>query len=348
MKIAPDHKKLRYSGRIDFSDPKAPLMVFPCSFVTFRFTGDILRVTVENRHVYWKNYIGYILDGVQHTVELQMSGKQTIEIQVDHNGCTEHECMIFKRMDACHYLIIHELELADGAQLLDPPPANRRRIEVYGDSVSAGEVSEAADYEGKEDPEHNGEYSNSWYSYAWMTARRLHAEIHDVAQGGIALLDGTGWFAAPDYLGMESIYDKITYNPQLGMSKQWEFSAYVPHVVIIALGQNDNHPDDYMAREPEGEKAQYWKRHYEMFVRDIHQKYPDATIILATTILNHDAHWDEAIDDVCKSIASPKVHHFLYSKNGKGTPGHIRAREAGQMAEELSAFIESLGEEIWE
>lgn len=207
MKIAPDQGKLRYSGRIDFSDPKAPLMVFPCSFVTFRFTGDILRVTVENRHVYWKNYIGYMLDGQQHTVALEMSGRQTIEIPVA-DTCREHECMLFKRMDACHYLIIHELELADGAQLLDPPPAHSRRIEVYGDSVSAGEVSEAADYAGKEDPEHNGEYSNSWYSYAWMTARRLHAEIHDVAQGGISLLDGTGWFAAPRYPGMESKSEK--------------------------------------------------------------------------------------------------------------------------------------------
>ena len=64
-----------------------------------------------------------------------------------------------------------------------------RKIEVYGDSVYAGEVSEAVEYTGKEDPEYNGEYSNSWYSYAWMTARKLNAQIHDIAQGGIALKD---------------------------------------------------------------------------------------------------------------------------------------------------------------
>src|SRR5699024_12424939 len=93
------------------------------------------------------------------------------------------------------------------------PERPRRRIEVYGDSVSAGEVSEAVDYVGKPDPEHNGQYSNSWYSYAWMTAWKLGAEIHDIAQGGIALLDGTGWFNAPDYVGMETAWDKIHYNP---------------------------------------------------------------------------------------------------------------------------------------
>ena len=41
------------------------------------------------------------------------------------------------------------------------------------------------------------------------------------------------------------------------------------------------------------------------------------------------------------------VHHFLYINNGSGTHGHIRIPEAEKMAEELSGFIESLGEEIW-
>ena len=76
-------------------------------------------------------------------------------------------------------------------------------MEVFGDSVSCGEVSEALEYVGKPDPEHDGEYSNSWYSYAWMTARMLNAQIHDIAQGGIALLDGQGWFHEPDQIGME-------------------------------------------------------------------------------------------------------------------------------------------------
>ena len=84
-----------------------------------------------------------------------------------------------------------------------------RRIEVYGDSVSAGEVSEAVDYVAKSDPEHNGEYSNSWYSYAWIAARKLDAQLHDIAQGGVALLDNTGWYHEPDYIGMEHVWNKI-------------------------------------------------------------------------------------------------------------------------------------------
>lgn len=80
-------------------------------------------------------------------------------------------------------MVLEALELSRGSVLLPPPEKPNRRIEVYGDSVSAGEVSEAVDYVGKEDPEHNGEYFNSWYSYSWMTARKLGAQIHDIAQG---------------------------------------------------------------------------------------------------------------------------------------------------------------------
>lgn len=345
MVISPDNDKLRYSGRIDFTDRCAPVMVYPCSYVTFRFTGNSLTIMLENKCAYWDNYIGYILDGEQQRVRLEKEGRQNISVVAEGSG--EHTFMLFKRMDACHHVTLHGFMLEDGAVLLDPPPAKERRIEVYGDSVSAGEVSEAVDYAGKEDPEHNGEYSNSWYSYTWMTARRLGAELHDIAQGGIPLLDNTGWFSAPLYPGMESIYDKIEYNPELGESKPWDFSLYTPHVVLIAIGQNDSNPDDYMAREPEGEKASHWKDEYERFVRTIREKYPDATIILATTILNHDANWDAAIDEVCVRIDDPKVHHFLYSKNGKGTPGHIRIPEAEQMSGELAEFIESLGEDIW-
>ena len=76
--------------------------------------------------------------------------------------------------------------------------------------------------------------------------------------------------------------------------------------------------------------------------------YPKASFILTTTILEHNENWAISIEEVCKTINSPRVHHFLYSKNGKGTPGHIRIPEAEQMSKELTAFIESLGEEIWD
>lgn len=275
-----------------------------------------------------------------------MNRKGTTElVLVDEPEEGEHTILFFKRQDACHTMKLCSLELSEGACLLKAPERPVRRIEVYGDSVSAGEVSEAVHYIGREDPEHNGEYSNSWYSYAWLAARKLGAEIHDIAQGGIALMDGTGWFHAPDYIGMETAWNKLHYNPDQGEPVEWDFSKYTPQVVVVALGQNDSHPEDYMKADYDCEKARLWRDRYQAFIRRLREQYPQAHVICCTTLLAHDAAWDRSIEQVCRELQDEKVSHYVFRRNGRGTPGHLRIQEAEEMAEELAAYIESLG--VW-
>ncbi len=346
--IMPSDEALMYSGRIDFEEKDAPVLIFPCSFVRFVMNGTTGKVAVENKHSFWENEIGILVDG-EHKGKLALpeSGYAEIDFSEFLDG-EEHEITIFKRQDGCHYVVFKGLMVDEDATVKKAAPLPTRRIEVYGDSVSAGEVSEAVEYVGVQDPEHNGEYSNSYYSYAWTVARKLQAQLHDVAQGGISLLNGEGYFAAPSYVGMLQTYDKLEYNPELGALKQWDFSHYTPHVVIVAIGQNDSHPVNYMAEDYDGEHAGFWRSEYKRLVTLIREKYPKAHIILKTTILLHDSAWDRAIDEVAKSMQDDKVHHFLYSNNGCGTHGHIRIPEAEKMAEELAAFINGLGEGIWE
>ena len=213
--------------------------------------------------------------------------------------------------------------------------------------MSAGEVSEAVTCVGRPDPEHNGEYSNSWYPYAWMAARKLGAELHDIAQGGIPLLQGAGYVAPPVYPGIMDIWDKVHYHPELGPVTDWDFENYTPHVVLVAVGQNDGHPVDYMKEDPEGEAAVRWRGAYRDFLTGIRGKYPHALILAATTILRHDPGWDEAIDRVCREINDPRLRHFCYRRNGAGTPGHIRIPEAEEMADELVDYIGGLNIPVW-
>lgn len=338
MKIELDNRDLRYTGRIDDRNPKKPEFIFAATSLEFRFLGTRAVLTVTNRRQYWNSYIGVIVDGVQQCMQLNESGETVLELV---NGpLAEHTVMVFKRMDSCHEFVLEELEL-DG-ELLQMPQRPGRRIEVYGDSVSAGEVVEALDYIGKEDPEHEGQYSNSWYSYSWQTARRLKAELHDTAQGGIALLDGTGWFCEPDYVGMESAWDKVHYNPEFGEITEWDFSRYCPQLVIVAIGQNDSHPYDYMKEDQGGEKAAKWKKHYGDFLGRIRGVYPQAHIICITTLLEHDRAWDDAIEEVCQRTGDKKISHYVFRRNGNATPGHLRIPEAQEMAEELESYINGL------
>lgn len=345
--ILPSDTAIQYMGRIDDADKDAPVLVFPYTMVKIWFTGTKAGIKLKNHRGCWDNYLGVIVDGVQSKLLLPHGDEEVCLPLAEGLSDGWHELTVFKRMDSCHTVTFLGLVFEKGASVKAPEAKPERKIEVYGDSVSAGEVSEAVSYAGKPDPEHQGEYSNSWYAYSAITARKLNAQLHDIAQGGIALLDHTGWFCDPVFLGMESAWDKIQYNPETGPTTAWDFSKYTPHVVIVAIGQNDNHPDDYMAEDYSCERAVYWREHYESFVRGLREKYPNALIILATTILMHDKNWDKSIEEVCQKINDDKVVHFLYSNNGAGTPGHIRIPEAEQMAEELTAFIESFGEDIW-
>lgn len=354
MWIRPGHERLQYTGRIDWSDCSAPVFVFPCTSVRIRFAGHLLKVHVRNKRVYWENYVGCIADGIQTKMRLPDVGEAVLEIPLIPAGSETadadrsesqrgvHEVLLFKRQDCCHEMAVLGFEIEDGARILEPPKRPGRRIEVYGDSVSAGEVSEAVEYTGRADPEHNGEYSNSWYSYAWMTARKLGAEIHDIAQGGIALLDGTGWFNQPQALGMESVWDKVHYQPALGGMTEWDFRNYTPHIVIVAAGQNDAHPQDYMREEYNGPRAEAWREGYGKFLKKIRRQYPYAWIVCITTLLEHAKQCDDSIEEVCQDMGDKKIRHFLFRRNGCGTPGHLRIPEAEEMAKELSAYIEGL------
>lgn len=352
--VEPIHDELLYNGRVDISDPDAPVFIQPGSFVRMEFTGSTwVKAVVINKRRYGESWVGALIDKRQNRVRIPEDEKPVVlTLAEDLEKGKEHELTFFKRMDQCHEYQFLGFLLEYGARVEKGRKLPRKKIEFYGDSVTAGEVSEALEYCKKEDPQHNGEYSNAYFSFAWATARLLHARVHLVAQGGIALRDGTGYFRTEELgmgnqPGMESCYDKISFYPEDGR-ENWDFDRYTPHVVVVALGQNDAYPQNYMKEEPDGERAAQWKAHYKSFVLKLREIYPRAWIVLMTTTLMHHPSWDRAIGRVCSELRDPKITHFLFSENGRGTPGHIRASEAMTMALELSGYINGLSQDIWE
>lgn len=70
MNIDLNSKELSYSGRIDMENPARPEFIFPASSLRFSFIGRSAKITVSNRHGYWKNVLGAIVDGVQKRYDL--------------------------------------------------------------------------------------------------------------------------------------------------------------------------------------------------------------------------------------------------------------------------------------
>ena len=248
--IKPNLEELIYSGRIDITNPLAPIFIFPASSVSMSFTGVSLKILVKNNHSYYDNYIGYIIDGVEKKLLLSnVSGLQEITLANDLENDKSHEVIVFKRQDGCHEFTFYGFNVPKESKILIASKKPRKCIEFYGDSTVAGELIDDVDYVCKQNPKYNGEYSNAWHSYAMVTARNLKAQVSIIAQEGISLLDDKGYFQKPKCIGMESIYDKLHFNPDIGDITNWDFRGYTPQVVVIDIGQNDAVPQDYMKED---------------------------------------------------------------------------------------------------
>ena len=335
--IPADSGFFRYMGRIDFDDPKRPVMVWPATSADINFTGTSAAVVLKNINFQEDTHFAVIVDGVMKKITLPTDKEDRLYIAAEGLEDKPHTLRVLKTMAAHNYLEFSGIVVDENAEVSLPEHKYDYKLEVYGDSVSAGEVTEALYYEGQCDPVgHCNKLDNSAFSYPYKLAKKLNAELHDIAQGGIALLDGTGYFCSDKLTGMVNCYDKTEYSPY-AERKQWDFSRYTPDFVIIAIGQNDHNPDPERINDPEYRRM--WKDEYIKMLRSLMEKYPAARFMLILTILGHDKTWDNALEEITQEVGDPRVTHFLFRRTGCGTNGHPRATEQEEMAEELYRYI---------
>ncbi|HEX8786934.1 MAG TPA: SGNH/GDSL hydrolase family protein [Telluria sp.] len=267
--IKADDPKLQYTGRIDFTQPDAPVISWPETSITGSFTSSMLAVRLDDHD--GKNFFNVFIDGDEaQPFVLQAERGTRTYVVADHLAPGPHRFLITKRTEGAEgSTVFRGLELADGGKLLDPPPRPTRRIEVFGDSITSGMGDESPD----DGPDDRLRDKNSHMSYAAITSRALHAELHMSSQSGIGVM--ISWFP----FTMRDFYDQLS---AVGNNdSHWDFASWTPDVVVINLLQNDNWligRDHKLQPEPD-EAARIAA--YEAFVARIRQLYPKAYIVCA-------------------------------------------------------------------
>jgi lysophospholipase L1-like esterase len=332
--VKPGDKNISYMGRVAVHGDSASFY-WPGSSATINFMGTGVRATMKSLRE--EGYFYAIVDNAASKAFKfgSDSVKRTISL-VSDLSLGKHSLQLFKLSNNTSENVLYGFEITGGAKVLKPAKLPKRRIEFYGNSITAGHgVDVPAGTRESGVPE----YFNNYYSYAAITARHYNAQYSCIARSGIGIM--VSWF--PEI--MPEIYDRL--NPADAGSK-WNFKNYTPDVVVINLFQNDYWLVNLPAHEQF--KARFGKTKpteefiitsYQSFVASVRQKYPAAHIICALGNMNATeagSKWPGYIEQAIARLKDNKIHtlFFPYKKTG----GHPNKKEQQAMANDLVAFID--------
>lgn len=306
--IAADHAALRYIGRIDASDPLAPLLYWPGSAVEAVFEGTSLTLHLHDAGT---NYVSVVIDGGEPVV-LACAPGEGAYVVAEGLSPGQHTLTVTKRTEIAEGdLTFVGLTLDPGAGLGPRPADKALRIELYGDSITSG-YSVDCDCDSGE-----AVYKDNTHTYGAFTARALDADYHSVSLSGVGLV--RSWWDATMLTYWDSLRDD---------DHAWDFAAWTPDIVVVNLGQND-----YWLGV-KGQMIPAWQS----FGRLLRATYPDAEIFFALGSMDvvapgspYPAMLEEAVAGL--QAEDDRVHAVIFEYNGSGR--HPVASEQAWMAEQL-------------
>jgi Carbohydrate esterase 2 N-terminal/GDSL-like Lipase/Acylhydrolase family len=327
------NEQIEYMGRMTFTDTSGAEMYWSGSSIKLNFTGTMVKALLKDEK--GDNYFNIIIDNGTPVVIRPGTTRSFYTLATDLEN-KAHTVQIYKRTEWDRGTSwFYGFELDNGATLLPRSAHKERRIEFYGNSITAGYAVE--DTTGHDSPD--SIYTNSYLSYATLTARHFDADYNLIVKSGIGITISWFPFIMPD------IYDLT--NPSNPDSK-WDFSKFKPELVIINLFQNDswlvNLPDREEFKATFGTQKpgkEFLINAYINFVKSLRDKYPEAKIICMLgnmDITREGSPWPDYVRQAVAHLNDPDI--FTFFEPFKNTPGHPDIAEQKVLANGLIQFIE--------
>jgi hypothetical protein len=325
--VSSSNPEIEFSGRIDFTEDKAAEMYWSGSSIKMNFEGESIQALLKDES--GDNYYNIIIDNKFVSILRADTTKQYYQL-ASNLSKGKHTIELFKRTEWDRgKTSFYGFKINNNAKLLTQSAPKRRKIEFYGNSITAGYAIE--DFSGKDSPDST--YTNNYLSYAAITARHFDAKYQCICKSGIGIT--ISWHP----LIMPEMYDRLI--PTDSTSK-WDFSLYKPDVVVVNLMQNDtwlvNLPEHEEFKKRFGNKAPTDKD----IIVNLRSNYPKANIIC--TLGSMDAAkegsiWVEYIKLAVANLNDKKIYtHFMpYIK----ATAHPSIQDQEVMATSLIEFIDN-------
>ncbi len=213
---------------------------------------------------------------------------------------------------------------SSGGALLAPAAAPDRRIEVIGDSISAGAGVEGTSTTCSPNID---AFTNNYLAYGSVAARSVKADVVTIAYSGIGVYRS---YTASD----PTMPDRYDYaNPS--DKSAWDFTQYQPHVVVINLGTNDF---------SNGNPGQPYIDAYVNFVKHVRSKYASANFILIDMYGGERATAINSVVSTLKSGGESKVEMLSFNsvQNSLACNQHPNTSGQNAMGGVLATRLKSL------
>lgn len=322
-----------YSGRIQFQDGKAPRFSAPAVTITARFkgVGASMKINDNASTANWFDVIvdDKVLDATK--VKGDDNGNAVLAADLPYG---EHKISVVRRTEA-NVGTVDFRSFTFKGEILPPPAAPAHKIEIIGDSISAGSGNEALNGSDQCNEDYSRPYSSASKAWGPMLARHLDAEYQVTAVSGIGM---TRNYNCTDNNPMPLVYDRLFV--ESASSPVYDHTLYVPDAVVIMIGTNDFSPAGCMRPalnetvDPEG--YQLFITTLTDFVNKLRGYHPDAEIFLLASPMLNDG-WPDAtytsntsqraaitqvVDDVNAADGAGKLHVIL--------PNYAGARYVGR------------------
>ncbi|GAB1855461.1 SGNH/GDSL hydrolase family protein [Flavobacteriaceae bacterium MHTCC 0001] len=325
--------QIEYSGRINHSPENGAELYWSGTSIKLNFEGKSIAALLADEK--GDNYYNVILNN-DSVFMIRPDTTKSYHVIAKDLPKGKHTIELFKRTEWDRgKTSFYGFKIKGNPKLLSKHPESKRKIEFYGNSITAGYAVE--DLSGKDSPDST--YTNNYLSYAAITARHYDAKYHAICKSGIGVT--VSWFP----LIMPEMYDRLT--PEDPTSK-WDFSLYTPDIVVINLFQNDswivNRPDfeQYKMRFKDIiPDEEYLVNAYQKFVTAIRNKYPKAKIICMLgnmDITRKGSKWAEYVTKAVGNLNDKNMYTLFVPF--KETPGHPSIKEQEIIAESLIKFID--------
>lgn len=331
--VKPDAKQISYQGRVSVQ-PDSTSIYWPGTSISLNFKSKSvkakLKSTKEDAYFY-----AIIDDSIANKIEVLKNAPAKYYTLASGLNGKAHHLQLFKLSNSTSANQFYGFELAKKSELLKPSKLTARKIEFYGNSITAGHgVDTPPPLKDSGEPK----YFNNYYTYAAITARHFNAQYVNTSRSGIGVT--ISWF--PEI--MPETFDRID---PLDANSKWDFIKYQPDVIVVNLFQNDswlvnnpNHPEFKHRFGTQKPTKDFIVTAYKNLISKIRSKNPQAHIICA--LGNMDAtregsEWPGYIKKAITELGDAKIYQVVFPD--KNTPGHPKRNEQQAMADQLIKFI---------